>query len=54
MRYEVDLADEYEIAEDLRGIRDSLGRLKRKWKGRTKTGKIRWVWFWQRQISMNI
>ena len=34
MRYEVNLADEEEIAEDLRGIRDSLGMLKRKWKGR--------------------
>lgn len=34
MRYEVDLADEEEIAEELRGIRDSLERLKKKWKGR--------------------
>lgn len=34
MIYKADLADEEEIAEDLRGIRDSLGRLKRKWKGR--------------------
>ena len=34
MRYNPDLSDEEEIAEDLMGIRDSLGRLKRKWKGR--------------------
>ena len=34
MRYNPDLADEEEIAEDLRGISDSLGRLKRKWNGR--------------------
>lgn len=34
MRYEVNLADEYEIAEDLMGIRDSLQRLKKKWKER--------------------
>lgn len=34
MRYKADLTDEEEIAEDLRGVRDSLERLKRKWKGR--------------------
>lgn len=34
MIYKADLADEEEIAEDLSGIRDSLQRLKKKWKGR--------------------
>lgn len=34
MIYKADLADEEEIAEDLRGIRDSLQRLKKKWKER--------------------
>lgn len=34
MIYKADIADEEEIAEDLRGIRDSLERLKKKWKGR--------------------
>lgn len=34
MIYKADFADEEEIAEDLRGIRDSLERLKKKWKGR--------------------
>lgn len=34
MIHKADLADEEEIAEDLRGIRDSLESLKRKWKGR--------------------
>lgn len=34
MRYKADLTDEEEIAEDLMGIRDSLERLKKKWKGR--------------------
>ena len=34
MKYKVDLTDEEEIAEDLWGILDRLGRLKKKWKGR--------------------